>query len=63
MKRNSTSSMGALHPILFFFLVYGISLFMALFVCRAVYFNIHGEEVASGNSSQAIKNNTAVAYR
>ena len=44
MTRNSASSgIGALHPILFFFLVYGISLFLAFVVCRTVYFNINGE--------------------
>lgn len=63
MKRNSTSTIGALHPIMFFFLVYGISLFLALFVCRAVYFNIHGEEVNAQSSNSVIQhNNTAVAY-
>jgi hypothetical protein len=41
MRRNSTKPVGALHPILFFLLVYGISLFMALFVCRTIYFSIH----------------------
>jgi hypothetical protein len=44
MARNSTSTMGALHPVLFFILIYGISLFMALFVCRAVYYSIHGSD-------------------
>lgn len=42
MRRNSTSTIGALHPILFFILVYGISVCMALFVCRAVYISING---------------------
>jgi hypothetical protein len=44
MTRNSTSTIGALHPIMFFILIYGISLFMALFVCRAVYYSINGNE-------------------
>ncbi len=44
MTRNSTSTMGALHPIMFFILIYGISLFMALFVCRAVYYSINGND-------------------
>lgn len=44
MTRNSTSTMGALHPVMFFILIYGISLFMALFVCRAVYYSINGNE-------------------
>jgi hypothetical protein len=36
--------MGALHPVMFFILIYGISLFMALFVCRAVYYSINGND-------------------
>ena len=44
MNRNSTSSMGALHPVLFFMLIYGISLFLAFYVCRTVYYTINGEE-------------------
>lgn len=44
MRRNSTSSVGALHPVLFFMLIYGISLFLAIFVCRTVYYSINGEE-------------------
>ena len=39
--------MGALHPVIFFTLVYGISLVMALFVCRTVYYSINGDETAS----------------
>ena len=43
MRRNSTSSVGALHPILFFLLIYGISLFLAIFVCRTVYYSINDD--------------------
>lgn len=43
MKRNSTA-MGALHPILFFLAIYGISLFLAFFVCRTVYYTFNGAE-------------------
>jgi hypothetical protein len=42
MRRNSTS-LGAFHPILFFLCVYGISLFLAIFVCRTVYNSLHDE--------------------
>lgn len=49
MKRNSTSSLGALHPILFFMFVYGISLFLALFVCRTVYYSINTDPVSQTN--------------
>ena len=48
MKHNSTSTLGALHPIMFFIVVYGISLFLALFVCRTIYFGIN--EKATGQT-------------
>ena len=53
MRRNSTSAMGALHPILFFLVIYGISLFLALFVCRTVYYSINDNELAGSKSLQA----------
>lgn len=43
MRRNSTSSVGALHPVLFMLLVYIISVVLAFFVCRMIYFSIHSE--------------------
>jgi len=43
MRRNSTSSIGALHPVLFFIFIYGISLFLAIFVCRTVYYSVNDE--------------------
>jgi len=67
MRRNSTSAMGAIHPILFFTLVYGISLFMAIFVCRTVY-NSLNEPSATNAISQPSNNfmapgSTATALR
>jgi len=46
MRKNSTRSMGAFHPVLFFMLIYGISLFLAIFVCRTVYYSMNGEEAS-----------------
>ena len=43
MRRNSTSTVGALHPVLFMILVYIISVVLAFFVCRMIYFSINGE--------------------
>ena len=63
MRQNSTSAMGALHPVLFFMLVYGISLFLALFVCRTVYYSINGTEESISASSKVAEEGTAVAYR
>ena len=60
MNRNSTSSMGALHPVLFFLLVYGISLFLAFYVCRVVYYTMHPEESTVQNKLNAV-NSAATA--
>jgi flagellar biosynthesis protein FliP len=65
MKTNSTSSLGALHPILFFMVVYGISLFLALFVCRTIYFGINEDASAKKEATelQASNLSAAVAYK
>jgi len=47
MRRNSTSSIGAFHPVLFFMFIYGISLFLAIFVCRTVYFSLNDTPTSS----------------
>lgn len=46
MNRNSTSSVGALHPVFFMLLVYIISVVLAIFVCRMIYNSIHGNPSA-----------------
>lgn len=53
MNRNSTSSVGAFHPIIFFVFVYGISLFMAIFVCRAIYYGIHSAKETTVQSEES----------
>lgn len=47
MRRNSTSSFGALHPVLFMLLVYIVSMVLAFFVCRVIYFSLHADETAT----------------
>lgn len=44
MNRKSTSGMGAFHPVLFFVVIYGISLFLALFVCSTVYYSLNDQK-------------------
>jgi len=53
MSRRKTSSVGAFHPILFFVVIYGISLFLAFFVCSSVYYSINDkkEEVSNQTAS------------
>jgi len=50
MRRNSISAMGALHPVLFFLVIYGISLFLAIFVCRTVYYTINDDSIANSKT-------------
>lgn len=49
------AGVGALHPVLFFMVVYGISLFLAFFVCRTVYYTVYGNEAASENTTKVEK--------
>jgi hypothetical protein len=66
MRHNSTSSLGALHPIFFFLVVYGISLFLALFVCRTIYYGINEKAAGQTEMKQDMKASTltaAVAYK
>jgi hypothetical protein len=58
MRRSSTSSVGALHPVLFFLLVYGISLFLAIFVCRTVYYSINDDNNSTSGPVETIGNTT-----
>lgn len=44
MRRNSTATVGALHPFLFMLMVYVISFVLAFFVCRMIYFSINPNE-------------------
>lgn len=53
MRRNSTSAMGALHPVLFFLVIYGISLFLAIFICRTVYYSINDDGMANTKTIQS----------
>lgn len=61
MRRNSTSSLGALHPVLFMILVYIISVVLAFFVCRMIYFSINGE--SSDNNITVDKADPLTAVR
>lgn len=54
MKRNSTSLMGALHPVFFMLMVYAISIVLAFFVCNVIYNSLHkADSLAERNFSKA----------
>ena len=66
MRRNSTPAMGAFHPVLFFMFVYGISLFLAIFVCRTVYYSVSDHPSNSSKTAQpkfTASNSNATALR
>jgi hypothetical protein len=66
MRRNSTSSsLGAFHPVLFFVFVYGISLFLAIFVCRTVYNSLHEDNsgVSFENLEMTGSGSAVTAYK
>ncbi|RYY85208.1 MAG: hypothetical protein EOO15_17605 [Chitinophagaceae bacterium] len=63
MTKRTQAPMGALHPLFFFVLVYGISLLMALFICRSVYYGINGPEPGAEAAVSAAPAAPAVAYQ
>jgi predicted membrane channel-forming protein YqfA (hemolysin III family) len=68
-RKTTSSSLGALHPILFFVVIYGISLFLAFFVCSTVYYSINESddeittEVAAQDQYELNSSNTVTALR
>jgi hypothetical protein len=61
MNRKSTSPIGAFHPVLFFLFVYGISLFLAIFVCRTVYNSLNNDGSAQIDLTAPALESTAKA--
>jgi hypothetical protein len=62
--------MGALHPVLFFIVVYGISLFIGFFICNTIYNSLHApqeetvmEEGAAADGMQFTTANTTTSMR
>lgn len=53
MKRNAQAGLGAFHPILFFVIVYAISLFLAFFVCSTVYYALNDEAPTTAETMMA----------
>lgn len=51
-----------MHPVLFFLLIYGIALFLALFVCRTIYYSINEETTSVETVAPAPQDVASVAY-
>jgi len=66
MKRKSTSTVGALHPILFFAGVYIVALFFSIFICSSVFYSCNStsgsvNESKSQKATEPDLKNTVVA--
>ncbi|HVF95902.1 MAG TPA: hypothetical protein VM871_01190 [Flavisolibacter sp.] len=59
MNRNSTSSVGALHPVFFMLLVYVVSVLLAFFVCRMIYYSLHPDEAIADEKVERLEALTA----
>jgi ABC-type Na+ efflux pump permease subunit len=60
MKRNFSSSLGALHPIFFMVMVYIISVAMAFFVCTTIYNSLHDTSALAEKEAQSMETLTAL---
>lgn len=46
MKTNNVRSMGALHPVLFFAVMYVVVLFFSIYICSSIFYSINGSSSA-----------------
>jgi hypothetical protein len=55
MKNRSAASIGALHPILFFAVMYVVVLFFSIFICSSLFYSCQssGVKVAKKTTSPA----------
>ncbi len=44
MKRKPITTLGALHPILFFAGVYIVALFFSIFICSSIFYSINSTD-------------------
>lgn len=43
MKANKLTSVGALHPILFFAVMYVVVLFLSIFICSSLFYSLNSD--------------------
>ena len=73
MKSRSYTSMGALHPVLFFAVMYVVVLFLSIFICSSIFNSLNGteasvdmekrEEIAARKSTLPMQVSSAVVLR
>ncbi len=71
MKTRKSATVGALHPILFFAVMYVVVLFFSIFICSSLFYSLNtdGEDVAAQTEQPAkqksfpVQVSTAVVVR
>lgn len=72
MKSKSYSAMGALHPVLFFAVMYVVVLFLSIFICSSIFYSFNETEAhvdmekteqMAGKSSLPMQVSSAVVVR
>jgi hypothetical protein len=48
MKTNTFTSMGSLHPVLFFAVIYIVALFFSIFICSSLFYSCNASSVKVG---------------
>ena len=65
--KSRTNSLGALHPILFFAVMYVVVLFLSIFICSSLFYSLNSDtasvgkriEMPAGTAGFPIKASTA----
>jgi len=60
MKTKPFSTMGALHPVLFFVVVYGVALLFSIFICSSLFYSCKSNSNVADEQNMPIqKDNSA----
>lgn len=46
--KSRSNSLGALHPILFFAVMYVVVLFLSIFICSSLFYSLNSDTVSIG---------------
>lgn len=55
MKSKTMTSMGAMHPFLFFAIVYIVALLLAIFICSSLFYSCQSKEAKGLSGYASIK--------
>ncbi|MGN6294745.1 MAG: hypothetical protein ACTHMV_18495 [Chitinophagaceae bacterium] len=53
--KSRSNSLGALHPILFFAVMYVVVLFLSIFICSSLFYSLNSDTVSIGKQIPAEK--------